>query len=73
MPYAETLNQIRQQISTHDCPNCGGLAYCAIKAGRAPSTCWCLAVDPPENLDIKTNDCLCKRCMCGPFKPPSAA
>jgi hypothetical protein len=24
-----------------------------------------LTVEPPKNLVLKTNDCLCKRCMCG--------
>jgi len=60
----QLMEQLKGQISTHDCPSCGGPAYCAIDAGKSASTCWCMDKPKTYNPDIASGDkCLCRQCL----------
>jgi hypothetical protein len=51
------------------CPLCAGDNDCAIAAGRAAQTCWCMTVDIPAALletlpeDERGVRCLCSKCV----------
>lgn len=63
MSHRETLDAVRQQISTHDCPKCSGPAYCAITDGKSASLCWCMTVERDTNPDAGGDTCLCRHCL----------
>lgn len=63
------------ELSKYDdrakCPLCGSANECAVAAGRAPESCWCmtatmnpgaLASIPPE---AQGKVCICPRCASG--------
>lgn len=53
------------------CPLCGEANRCAVAAGRAPETCWCMSVSiGPEVLakippEARGSVCICPRCAGG--------
>lgn len=59
------------------CPLCGQSNQCAITAGLAPESCWCMTTDiAPAALAAipeaqRRQSCLCPRCAAGQF-PGSA-
>lgn len=57
------LSQVRSQVSTHNCPECSGAAYCAMEAGKSSNLCWCMTVDKPYTPDTNYGQCLCRRCL----------
>ena len=59
----KTMKRIKSDISTHDCPSCRGLAYCAMEAGKSASTCWCMLVDKEYAVPDGIEKCLCKKCL----------
>jgi len=65
MTHAATLTKVREQVSTHDCPKCGGPAYCAMEAGHSASLCWCMYVERDTNPETGADTCLCRRCLTG--------
>jgi hypothetical protein len=58
----EVMNQLKNQVSTHTCPKCQGMAYCAMEDGKSGSACWCMSVSPREIKPDQTS-CLCRRCL----------
>jgi hypothetical protein len=63
MTHTDTLDRVRAQTSTHDCPGCGGPAYCAMEAGKSASLCWCMQVPKDTNPDADADTCLCRHCL----------
>lgn len=62
--HKDVLKKVRDNISTHDCPGCGGPAICAIEAGKSASTCWCMTINTPNAIKLDNDDkCLCKHCL----------
>ena len=62
------MEQLKGQKQTHNCPSCGGSAYCAMEAGKSASACWCMTVErdnKPETADMG-NQCLCRYCLTQP-------
>jgi len=61
----ELMKQIKGQVSTHNCPNCGGGAYCAMEAGKSANLCWCMGIEKDTNVlsDVDANSCLCRGCL----------
>lgn len=58
------LRQLKDQISTHDCPRCEGPAYCAMDDGKSANLCWCMDVAPKPSFPVDpTEECLCRRCL----------
>lgn len=62
------LSQVKGQISTHNCPECKGPAYCGMEDGKSGNLCWCMTVNVPEDdacsITLKGYDtCLCRRCL----------
>ncbi|BBL26512.1 cysteine-rich CWC family protein [Comamonas terrigena] len=55
------------------CPLCGQSNQCAITAGLAPESCWCMGADiAPDALAAipeaqRRQSCLCPRCAAGQF------
>jgi hypothetical protein len=53
---------------TSRCPLCGASNECAMAAGRAPETCWCMTavIDPDVIASIPSEAqgkvCICARC-----------
>ena len=65
MTQHETLDRVRAQVSTHDCPSCGGPANCAMEAGKSAYLCWCMHVERESLPDVSGDTCLCRRCLAG--------
>lgn len=59
----QLMEQIKGNISTHDCPECGAGAYCAMEAGKSSNLCWCMDVEKTYNPDTDADKCLCRRCL----------
>lgn len=70
MNHCATLNNVRDQISTHDCPSCGGPTVCAMEMGHSGSLCWCMYVEPTGKPDVDADKCLCKRCLAKDAETP---
>lgn len=68
MPHSAVRNKIKGAISTHDCPECTGPAYCAMADGKSSNLCWCMTVDKPYTPDTQYESCMCKRCLTTPKK-----
>ncbi|MGB5222925.1 MAG: cysteine-rich CWC family protein [Polyangiales bacterium] len=65
-------------IDTRDetkCPLCGDANECAIAAGRAPESCWCMtaSMDPAalQSIPVEAQGkvCICARCASGASVP----
>lgn len=56
------MQQIKGQISTHDCPECKGPAYCAMSDGKSASLCWCMGVERVDN-PMTADVCSCRSCL----------
>lgn len=56
---------IQEAVSTHSCPGCQRLTYCAMNDGKSSSTCWCMTVtakgDKPNTL--VGDECVCRKCL----------
>jgi len=58
------MQQLKGQVSTHDCPSCTGPAYCAMEAGKSASLCWCMEEECTTNVNTDYGDkCLCRQCL----------
>lgn len=62
----KVMKEIQQRTSTHECPDCGSLTYCAMEDGKSSNLCWCMYVeaDPEINPMVADSKCLCKKCLC---------
>lgn len=61
--HLKVINEIKGNISTHNCPECGGPAYCAMEDGKSANLCWCMNIKPKEKYDNIHNECLCRICL----------
>ena len=64
----KVMNEIKNRISTHDCPKCGGPAYCKMEDGKSANNCWCMLIIDPQAIDrenLTSLSCVCKRCLKG--------
>lgn len=58
------LREIQSRTSTHNCPSCGGPAYCAMEDGKSANLCWCMEVDTKDtNPMADYGTCLCRKCL----------
>ena len=62
---------MNKDIDFHDtsrCPRCGAANECAMAAGRAPETCWCMSAEIDPNViasippEAQGKVCICARC-----------
>lgn len=57
-----------EQKDVSRCPLCGAVNDCAIAAGRAPESCWCMSatIDPgviaSVPVEARGKVCICSRC-----------
>lgn len=67
--HMKIAQKIRGEISTHDCPECGGPSYCAMESGKSANLCWCMDVPRAErDVPMVGARCLCRRCITEPSK-----
>lgn len=59
----QLMKQLIGQVSTHECPECEGPAYCAMEAGKSASTCWCMTVEKPYVPETSFERCMCRKCL----------
>ena len=59
------MEEIRSKVSTHSCPSCEGVAYCAMMDGKSSNLCWCMTVVRGSIGSFDVADCLCKECLKG--------
>ncbi len=59
----KVMEEIKQNISTHDCPSCKAPSYCAMEAGKSSNLCWCMYVEKIENPLASAEKCLCRQCL----------
>ena len=59
------MQEIRSNVSTHNCPTCSGVAYCAMMDGKSSNLCWCMTEVRTGNPDTSSDVCLCKKCLLG--------
>lgn len=58
------MQELKGKISTHNCPECGGPAYCALEAGKSANLCWCMDVTATSAMASELGtECLCRRCL----------
>lgn len=57
------MREIKERKQTHECPECGGPAYCAMEAGKSSNLCWCMTEPRKDNPDTNFSTCLCKSCL----------
>lgn len=65
---AQRQQQVRDELEgrrqTHHCPDCGGPAFCALRAGEPVASCWCNQARPlTAALPAAGSPCLCRRCL----------
>ncbi len=59
------MASIQERTTTHNCPECKLLTYCAMEAGKSASTCWCMTVlQKGNNISVSiAESCLCRTCL----------
>ena len=58
------MKELQNRTSTHSCPECGSLAYCAMQDGKSGSACWCMGEVISSTLPaIEGAQCVCKTCL----------
>lgn len=65
-PHQVALQKVQAQTTTHACPECTKLTYCAMEAGHSANLCWCL-LEPiaTDRQAINEGRCVCKACLNG--------
>lgn len=56
------MQELEQRKTTHACPECSVMTYCAMEAGKSANLCWCMYENAAEELD-HYNTCVCKNCL----------
>jgi hypothetical protein len=65
------MSEVIETTDTTKCPLCGRPNECAVAAGRAPESCWCMTatMDPAALTAIPPEAqgkvCICARCASG--------
>lgn len=59
------MKEIRSRVSTHSCPSCEGVAYCAMMDGKSSNLCWCMYESKISNPNVDGDLCLCRNCLVG--------
>lgn len=57
------MTTIRSTKGTHECPQCLGIAYCAMEDGKSSNLCWCMTVEKPYTPETSYEQCMCKHCL----------
>lgn len=57
------MEEIKRNISTHDCPACSKPSYCAMEAGKSSNLCWCMFTEKTYNPETNADKCLCRECL----------
>lgn len=59
----ELMKELQSRTSTHACPKCYGVAYCAMEDGKSSRLCWCMDIKKPYIPETSYEGCLCKKCL----------